>query len=216
MIKKVERDTLNERVYEELRGAIVSGRFPPGTNLTLRGLAEIVGTSEMPVRDAVRRLVVERALESLPNRSVVVPILSEDAYREISEIRLRLETLATRYAAENLTEKDIKALRTNLKAMAASKTHSQYLKLNREFHFRIYEAARRPLLLSIIELLWVQTGPLLNVVELGAGKTEAHSHHSEVVKALAKGDADAAAKEIAADIEGAAVFIANWMKQQAS
>lgn len=216
MIKKVERDTLNERVYEELRGAIVSGRFPPGTNLTLRGLAEIVGTSEMPVRDAVRRLVVERALESLPNRSVVVPTLSEESYREICDIRLRLETLATRYAAENLTERDFKALRTNLKAMSSSKTHSQYLKLNREFHFRIYEAANRPLLLSIIELLWVQTGPLLNVVELGAGKTEAHSHHSDVVDALAEGDAAAAATSIAADIEGAAVFISNWMQEQES
>ncbi len=216
MIKKVERDTLNERVYDELRRAIVSGRFTPGTTLTLRGLAAMVGTSEMPVRDAVRRLVVERALLSLPNRTVVVPTLSEAEFREICEIRLQLETLATRCATKHLQDKDIKALKTTLKAMAGAKTHAQYLKLNQEFHFRIYAAAQRPLLFALIESIWMQTGPLLNVVELGAGKTEAKSHHSDVVDALSKGDADAAAEAIAADINGAAAFISNWMKQQQS
>lgn len=215
-INKIDRNTLNERVYDELRRAIMSGRFPPGTSVTLRALAAVVGTSEMPVRDAVRRLVVERALVSLPNRSVIVPILNETTFREISDIRRQLETLATQHAAERVDAKDIAALRTILRAMAVSKTHTRYLELNQDFHFRIYAAADRPMLYSMIESIWMQTGPLMNLVELRAGKTEAETHHADAVEALARHDAKSAAAAIAADISGAANFIVEWMRGQRS
>ncbi|MDZ4731649.1 MAG: GntR family transcriptional regulator [Xanthomonadales bacterium] len=213
-IKRIDKNTLNERVYDELRRAIISGRFQPGMTVTLRALAAQVGTSEMPVRDAVRRLVVERALVSRANRTVMVPILDEATFQEICEIRMQLETLATRKAVGQLQPSDFTALRTIIQAMAESKTCNKYLALNQGFHFRIYEAAQRPMLLSMIESIWMQTGPLMNVVELTTGKTEAETHHAEVVNALERGDADAAAVSIAADIDGAAKFISQWIREQ--
>jgi DNA-binding GntR family transcriptional regulator len=214
-VNKIDRHTLNERVYDELRRAIMAGRFPPGSTVTLRSLAQMMGTSEMPVRDAVRRLVVERALVALPNRSVIVPVLSEAAFREICEVRQALEPLATRAAVENLTNDDIAALRASIRNMAAARSHSKYLEANQEFHFRIYAAAQRPMLYSMIESLWMQTGPLMNLVELTAGMTEAASHHSDVVDALMKADGSRAAKAIAQDIDGAATFILGWMRSRA-
>jgi DNA-binding FadR family transcriptional regulator len=67
-IAPVERETLNDRVYRELKNSIMAGSLKPGSELTLRSVADALGTSLMPVRDAMRRLVSERALEVLPSR----------------------------------------------------------------------------------------------------------------------------------------------------
>ena len=77
-IAPVERETLNERVYRELKNSIMAGSFKPGSELTLRSVADALGTSLMPVRDAMRRLVSERALEVLPSRKIALPVLTVD------------------------------------------------------------------------------------------------------------------------------------------
>ena len=75
-IGPIERETLNDRVYRELKNSIMAGAFKPGAELTLRSVAEALGTSFMPVRDAMRRLVTERGLEMRPSRTIAIPILS--------------------------------------------------------------------------------------------------------------------------------------------
>jgi DNA-binding GntR family transcriptional regulator len=89
-IGAVERETLNDRVYREMRTMIMSGGFEPGSELTLRALAQALQVSLMPVRDAISRLVVERALEMLPNRTVIVPEITADRFLEIRRVRLLL------------------------------------------------------------------------------------------------------------------------------
>ncbi len=89
-INAVERETLNDRVYRELRTMIMSGGFEPGAELTLRALAQALKVSLMPVRDAIGRLVAERALEMLPNRKVIVPEITIDGFLEIDR---RAETV---------------------------------------------------------------------------------------------------------------------------
>ena len=74
-IGPIERETLNDRVYRELKNSIMAGAFKPGSELTLRSVAEALGTSFMPVRDAMRRLVTERGLEIQPSRTIAIPIL---------------------------------------------------------------------------------------------------------------------------------------------
>ena len=69
----VGRETVQDRVYTELRRALIGGLFEPSQVLTIRGLADALATSTMPVREAVGRLITEKALEALPNRSVRVP-----------------------------------------------------------------------------------------------------------------------------------------------
>src|SRR5579863_5105990 len=75
-LRRPSRDSLHLRVYQELRRALIAGVFLPGQPVTLRQLVKSLGTSIMPVRDAVGRLIAAGALEMLPNRSVIVPLMT--------------------------------------------------------------------------------------------------------------------------------------------
>lgn len=201
-LPSVDRRTLDERVYDQLRDAIMGGAFKPGDVVTLRGLAAAFGTSLMPVRNAVNRLTVEHALNTLPNRSISLPRLSPDEFDEMTEIRISLESLATRLAAPNLSEAEIDALE-NLNVRMAKASPAEYFRLNRAFHFGIYEAADRPVLFRLIKGAWLRTGPLLNSLE--SQQTDLPTvKHDWTVAALRRGDAEDAAASIAADIRSAA------------
>ena len=93
------RKTLQESVYESLKLALMSGEFAPGQPLTVRAVTELAGTSPMPVRDAMRRLVAEGALEMLPNGLMRVRLMDRVQRDEAREIRQAIEGLALRRAA---------------------------------------------------------------------------------------------------------------------
>ena len=82
---RIERETVQERVYAILRDKLMRGGFAPGQKLKIAELAGAFGTSSMPVRDALNRLAAERAVESLPNRGVRVPALSKDSLQDLRE-----------------------------------------------------------------------------------------------------------------------------------
>ena len=90
-IGPIERETLNDRVYRELKNSIMAGAFKPGAELTLRSVAEALGTSFMPVRDAMRRLATERGLEIRPSRTIAIPTLSAEEFLELRRVRVLLE-----------------------------------------------------------------------------------------------------------------------------
>src|SRR6202451_1581370 len=100
---RIARETVQERVYSALRDQLMRGGFEPGQKLKIAELAEAFGTSAMPVRDALNRLAVERALETLPSRTVRVPTLSKDALQDLRETRFAIEGLAISRAASNMT-----------------------------------------------------------------------------------------------------------------
>src|SRR5262245_21196794 len=95
---KLQRNTLNEEVYHQLKQALMAGRIMPGSIMTIRSLAKSFGISPMPVREALRRLVAEHVLVLLPNRSVSLPIITRERFREITRIRTSLEGLAAEEA----------------------------------------------------------------------------------------------------------------------
>ena len=88
----VGRDTVQDRVYQELRRALVGGLFAPGQVLTIRQLADALATSTMPVRDAVGRLITEQALEILPNRSIRIPPVTAERIADLLRARILIET----------------------------------------------------------------------------------------------------------------------------
>src|SRR5258707_5949008 len=99
----IQRETLTDRVYQQLRTMIMSGGVRPGKELKLRELAKELHVSLMPVRDAIGRLVVERALDMLPNRQVIVPELSLERLIEVRRVRVVLEGEAGALAARPVT-----------------------------------------------------------------------------------------------------------------
>ncbi|WP_395022375.1 GntR family transcriptional regulator [Dongia sp.] len=214
-LAKLERETLHERAYEEVKKAIMGGAIAPGEPMTIRALAKALGTSVMPVREALRRLVAERALELLPNRSVSLPVMTAEKFDEIVRIRLALEGLMAETAAKHITPDELKRMsRLNEEMIAKLRQGSKkYLALNQEFHFQLYLAARMPQAMSIVETLWLQIGPFLHHVTTDFGQSDFLGHHEAMLKALGKRDGNKARAAIEADISEAAQTILESLRQ---
>src|SRR6202163_1099104 len=108
---RIERETVQDRVYSALRDKLMRGAFEPGQKLKIAELASAFGTSAMPVREALNRLAAERAIESMRNRSVRVPALSQDCLQDLMEARYAVEGLAVSRAASNMTTETLTKLR---------------------------------------------------------------------------------------------------------
>ncbi len=147
-----ERDdgvTLGEQVYAHIRKLLISGRLAPGDKLSLRPVAEALGVSMMPVREAVSRLVADRALEVAPNRAVRVPIMKRAQFAELARIRCEIEGFAAAEAARlrgggsssvsSAAERRFAAL-----AAAPNPDLAEAVEANQAFHFALYEAAGLP------------------------------------------------------------------------
>jgi DNA-binding GntR family transcriptional regulator len=185
-IAPVERETLNDRVYRQMKDSIMAGAFRPGQELTLRSVADALGTSLMPVRDALRRLVTERALEALPSRKIAIPILDKEKFLELRRIRILLEGEAVALAAEKVTRRGLANVRSILKKLQGldEKQRAQFWALNHRLHFAVYEAAESPLLFSIIESLWLQIGPLMTRIPVARAVRSSADRHDVLVRAL--------------------------------
>src|SRR5580698_6543337 len=119
-LTRIARETVQERVYCALRDQLMRGAFEPGQKLKIAELAGAFGTSAMPVREALSRLVAERAVESLPNRSVRVPDLTKAALQDLREARFAIEGLAVERAATHMTPGTLLQLKQLIQTQSAS------------------------------------------------------------------------------------------------
>jgi len=163
------------------------------------------------VREALRRLVAEHVLVLLPNRSVSLPIITRERFREITRIRTSLEGLAAEEATPLIaadTVKRMAALNDEMELPGQTR-RAEYLSKNREFHFCLYQSSHLPTLVKIIEALWLQIGPLLTIQqhEFASTGVIVQSQHRRLLKALKKGDAAEARDAVVNDIEDAAKII---------
>ncbi len=204
-LARIARETVQDRVYGVLRDRLMRGGFEPGQKLKIADLAAALGTSAMPVREALNRLAAERAIESMPNRSVRVPSLSKESLRDLMEARFAVEGLAVSRAAANMDEATLLLLRQIIAAQ--SETDAEHVseasaEQNRAFHFAIYRQSGSVVLLPIIESLWLQFGPYLRVASERFDGREGRgtNFHVEIVDALARGDAAGARNALESDI----------------
>lgn len=216
LVTPLRRQTLSADVYGQFKELLISGRMMPGEQISLRNMAEALGVSVMPVREAVQRLAAEQALELSPNRTLRVPRMSVSQFREITSIRMHLEGMATAAAAAAMDHGEIQQvlLWHDRFTHEMAKKHpdgSRLISFNKELHFAIYRGARMPMLLQLIEALWLRIGPILNY-DLRSGPTRigervALSHHASLVQAIRDRDSEAARQAVQADISSAADFI---------
>lgn len=202
-----ERDTKRVRVYRALARGLMSGMFKPGEAVTLRTLAHQLGTSAMPVREAVSRLIAERALTLLPNRSVIVPRMSRARFAELTQTRQLLEGMVTEAACTRATPALLHKLSEVNDAMRASLAADDIrgaLVHNMAFHFTLYRAAGQTVVLPLIEMLWLQAGPFLALSLSTPGMRWTARHHHAVLAALRGNLGPAARRAIVADIEDTA------------
>jgi DNA-binding GntR family transcriptional regulator len=170
----------------------------------------------MPVREAVQRLVAEQALELAPNRTLRVPIMSADQFREITRIRINLEGLAAATAALRMTPEGIEKIEDanadfSREIAKAKPDGPRLIRFNMEFHFGVYQGAEMPMLLRMIEDLWSRIGPILNYdLQRGSRRLQEREpvdHHDRLLAAIKQRDAAAAAEALRGDIQTAADFI---------
>ena len=198
-----DRKITHETVYESLYASIIAGHFEPGKTLTIRGLAEELGVSPMPVREAIRRLVALGALEMRSTRRVSVSKMTEERYREIVDTRTLLEPAIAARALTNCTEELIEKLETIDNEIAVAMERGDpdaYSLKNREFHFTLYEAANCPIMLRLIESIWLQFGPFMRIVVGRLGTSLIDDQHISAVAALRNNDEAALREAIRLDI----------------
>ena len=201
----------HQAVYEALRDGILLGRFAPGQPMTIQGLAENLGVGMTPIREAIRRLTSESALETLGNRRVIVPILTQKQLDDIYFLRLSVEPELARRAVKNVTKQHIKRLREidrTINVAIHSGDVSAYLQSNKDFHFGIYELADSPVLMRIAQSLWLQVGPSLRVVCGRYGTASLPDKHPDILCALLNENTEVAASAMREDLEQGVILAA--------
>ncbi|GEM_PF-82400 len=207
---------LQERLYENLRQALLEGRFQPGEALKIRDLAAAWGTSPMPVRAALQRLVAEGALEGGAQRSVRVPAMTEARFRQLVEVRLSLEGLAAERACPRLDADARARLEAEVETMDAALQRRDiraYLEANSRFHLTLYGACDNPLLLRLIESLWLQVGPFFNRLFTEADlNLRLNGFHEDACRALRAGDAQAVRHAVEQDLRYCGQYLAGLLR----
>jgi DNA-binding GntR family transcriptional regulator len=153
-----DRRPLSDRVYRKLQDAIIDGRLAPGQWLRQEALAQELGTSQLPVREAIRRLAAEGLAVRIPYKGVQVVEYSSEDILDMFHIRLVLESLAARYATPLISSDDLAKLEQTLEEMLQHTEHDQMEKrreLNTEFHLIICRASGHRYLIRQIEAMWV-------------------------------------------------------------
>jgi DNA-binding GntR family transcriptional regulator len=210
----VDTVPVHEKIYQEIVRALMSGSFAPGQKLTSRKVAAELGTSDMPVRGALSRLHSLRALDALPNGSMVVPEMTADKYRQLMTLRALIEGAATEWACRNINGNHLRTIRRNcneLTEAARAGDIELYLRRNYEFKFSIYQHCGNDQMIFVIETLWMQVGPFLRSY---AGMFEGHlsgileiDYHQDVLAALEEKDGPRARDAMARDIQAGADYL---------
>lgn len=188
------RRTAHEFVTDAIRQAILNGEIAPGTRLVQAELAEMLGVSTTPVREALRDLAAEDLVILDAHRGGMVKELSDRELVEIYDLRRLLEIAALRRALPKLTPSDIDRLEQLCDEMRAATNASEFVPLNREFHLTIYRAAGSPRLLHMLQGLMNASVMYLST-SLHADSSlrrTAESDHAQILDAVRSGDVEAA------------------------
>lgn len=193
----------HEMIYRQLRELILFGDLAPGQAVTIQGLSERLDAGMTPVREAIRRLTAEGALEFQGNRRVCVPLLTADNISELILARQWLDPHLALRATERASLEDLDRLTlldNELDEAILRGALRAYLELNYRFHKRLYEIAAAPVLASVADGLWLRFGPSLRVVCGRIGTQNLPDKHKDVLKAMHARDAEAAARAIREDV----------------
>jgi DNA-binding GntR family transcriptional regulator len=203
MLEKTAELKTNQWVYQLLRTNLLCGKIAPGFPLTIRGLAEALNVSPMPVREALHRLTCEGAVEAKNNRRVIVPLMTAEKFNELCEMRILLETHAAESALPYIREADISKLEDiDLSiddAVQLGDVEATSL-LNQDFHRSLYSANPFQIVVPLIESVWLQLGPFSRIAISKLEKIYIVDRHVEAIEALKQQNGFALRRAIEADI----------------
>ncbi|WP_210484035.1 GntR family transcriptional regulator [Microvirga antarctica] len=204
------RTTIQDGVYNRLRHALMTGFFDPGQTLTIAALAEAFGTSHMPVREALRRLGAENALDVAPNGSTHVPPVNTARLDDLCIARIAVEGTAIALCTPHVEPETVRYLEANIRDHVLKGRDGDVFGMlanNQDFHFTLYRASGSDVLMQLIETLWLRFGPYMRLLtqrmepllksgDLGSDPV----HHRSILDAVKRDDGAAARQALVEDI----------------
>lgn len=190
-LDKAQRLSLTVQVESRLKSALILGMLKPGARLVTKEIAQQLGTSITPVREALLRLVASGALDVTPAQAFLVPAISVGHYLEIATIRKTLEGMAVQKATKEMNKAGLLRLNQLLDSFLNAKKVSveAVLKAKRDFFFQLFNYAEMSTLMELIEQLWVRIGPSFNYFYSRFDDISNMSHNYDTLMAsLAEGD----------------------------
>ena len=203
-----------EAAAAELQEAILAGELEPGAPLRLEDLARSLGMSISPVREAVRRLETLGLAVHVPHRGARVAELAIDDLRDTYEVRLALETLAVRRAAERFAGEDADRCRALLDAYADAHRRGDAREARRahtDFHLTLYAASGSDWLVRLIRPAWENSERYRALSLSGRSLDQRREEHEAILDACVRHDPDEAAERLRLHLALTANLVARRM-----
>lgn len=201
--------TITQWVYNTLRNAVLLGQIPPGRALTIRELAALLEVSPMPVREALRQLSAEGALEIKGNRRVMVPEMTAMKFNELVDARVALEPHAAIKAMPYIDGRrlaELERIDSGIDDAEAAGNAEAVTRLNQQFHRTIYSANPHQVTQPLIESLWLQLAPFMRLSAESLDEYYQIDRHHEALNAIRRQDPLALQLAIEADIRDGCAF----------
>lgn len=192
----VIRPTAQDVVATTLRRAIVAGEFPGGTPLVLSELAEQMGVSTTPVREAVRRLASEGLVDIVSFRSAMVHMPTDDEVNEVYRLRLLLEPMAMSMSVERISKAELDNADKIRHQMESTSDVGDWVVLNHDFHGVLADGAHSPILASLLATLRDAASIIvgMSIRAEPAQMTDGNRDHAAIMDAFRVGDAEQVVK----------------------
>jgi DNA-binding GntR family transcriptional regulator len=194
--------TKQDQVAEILRERIIAGTYPRGTKLKQSQIAEELGVSITPVREALRTLEAEGYVAGLSHKGLLVPEVVPGAVLEIFELRVLLERDLTERALARMTREALAELRqcqARIVTLSRGRDRQAMRTENYRFHFRLYEQAERPQALQFVRVLWAKY-PFIGQ-EYAGRRARQIAEHERFLDLVQAGDHEGAVQAMVDHIE---------------
>ncbi len=202
-IPRPEAVTVQEYAYRRLRYAVMMGCLQPGASLTFRGVADGFGLSPTPIREAVRRLSSESAIEVLGNRRLRIPTMNLGRFEELVHLRITLEVFAAAQSFPHISARvidDMAWIDDGMDKAIALQDVEARMVLNQAFHRRLIELNPHQAVMPMIESVWLQLGPFQRIVVEDMKVNTGADSHKDMLAAMRERDVDALVAAIEADV----------------
>lgn len=212
-----EAVSLTDRVYRQLRAAIITGKISGGTRLVESNLAADMQVSRTPVREALHKLALEGLLYSIPRAGYIVEEMSEYDIQDLFEVRIKIEQMAAGMAIEKITPAELAQLASNLEqtdaVLESGETH-RMAALDTEFHGVIYRAARSRTLYRICQTISDHTLKYrMALIHLPEIACKTRDGHARIVEAILSKKPDLVAEAIQSHLQLAQADISDLLRR---
>lgn len=209
---------LRDVVFKTLRQAILKGELAPGERLLEVQLADKLGVSRTPVREAIHKLAQEGLVVLIPRKGAEVASISEKSLRDVLEVRLALETLAVRLSCERITEDNLAILQQEFDAFRKAVERDELLDITQRdeaFHDAIYNSTCNTRLVTMINNLREQMYRYrMEYIKERDMRETLVREHLEIMNAIKAGDSEAAQDAIRRHIDNQVLTVAQIIREQ--